>query len=90
MQNDGDKYSEYVYSLNKIQYMKSRSERSIMTADWSYLFNVSPEVIFQIGLNTENKTGFVDEISIAYKCWNPDTGEENNGCKLEATKKSPQ
>lgn len=83
VQNDGEKYSEYVYSLNKIEYRKSRDDRSILTADWSYLFNVSSEITFQIGLNTEDTTGFVDEISIAYKCWNPETGEENDGCKLQ-------
>lgn len=83
VRNDGGSYSEYIYVLNKIDYRKSLSERSLLTADWSYLFNITSEVKFQIGLNTEDQRGFIDEISIAYKCWNPETGEENNGCKLQ-------
>lgn len=86
VQNDGEKYSEYIYSLNKIEYWKDRNHKTILSADWSYLFNVSSEVKFELGLNTENKTGFIDEISIAYKCWNPQTGEENNDCRLEIKK----
>lgn len=31
----------------------------------------------------EDKTGFIDEVIIAYKCWNPKTGEENNDCELK-------
>lgn len=83
---DGRDYSEYLFSLNKIQYWKTRSERAkgiISEADWAALLNVSDKVSFEIALNTNDRTGFIDELSIAYKCWNPTTGEENTGCKLE-------
>lgn len=83
--NDGNKYSEYLFLLNQIQYRRSLNNRTLLTADWASLLNVSPSVDFQIGLNTNDSTGFVDQLSIAYKCWDPKTGEENTGCKLTVT-----
>lgn len=83
VRNEGDAYSEYIYSLSEIKYWKTRNDRSVLSADWSYLLNVSPEISFEIGLNTEDTTGFIENISIAYKCWDPKTGYENNDCKLE-------
>jgi|GEM_PF-1711087 len=80
--NDGNAYSEYLFSLDKIQYWRSRKEQAILNADWASLLNVSPEVSFEIALNTNDNSGFIDELSIAYKCWDPTTGEENAGCKL--------
>lgn len=82
---DGNDYSEYVFSLNKISYWKGLTEysqNSLSSADWAALLNVSEQVSFNIGLSTENQTGFIKEVSISYKCWDPTTGEENDGCKL--------
>lgn len=83
--NDGAEYSEYLYGLNKIQYWPTHDRESVNNADWSALLNVSDIVPFIIALNTENQTGFIDEISIAYKCWDPSTGEESVGCSLTVT-----
>lgn len=80
--NDGKEYSEYLFSLDKIQYRRTRNDREILSADWAALLNVSPEVKFNIALNTEEATGFIDELLIAYKCWDPATGKESTGCKL--------
>ncbi|MEK7537253.1 MAG: hypothetical protein AAB584_02310 [Patescibacteria group bacterium] len=88
--NEGKDFSEYIYSLDKIQYWRSRNEQNILNADWASLLNVSPEISFIIALNTEDKAGFIDELSIAYKCWNPTTGEENTGCKLNIKDSSVQ
>jgi hypothetical protein len=82
---DGREFSEYVFPLNKIQYWKTRVDRArgnLSSADWASLLNVSEKVTFEIALNTNDRSGFIDEVSIAYKCWNPTTGKENNGCKL--------
>lgn len=82
---DGREFSEYIFPLNKIQYWKTRVDKArgnLSSADWASLLNVSEKVSFEIALNTNERTGFIDEVSIAYKCWNPATGEENNGCKL--------
>jgi len=86
---DGNEYSLYVFPLNKISYWKDLSDYSrdvLSTADWAALLNVSPTVEFKIGISTEDPSAFIDELSIAYKCWDPATGEENTGCKLEIAK----
>lgn len=87
---DAREFSEYIFNLNEIQYWKTRAHRSrgsLSSADWASLLNVSEEVVFEIALNTNDRSGFIDEISIAYKCWNPTTGEENKVCELEVTDK---
>lgn len=48
--------------------------------------NVSSQLTFSIDLNSNDKTGFIDEVSIAYKCWDPNTGLENTGCQLAVKK----
>jgi hypothetical protein len=88
---DGADYSEYLFSLKDMEYWKTRKERAednLSRADWAALLNVSERVSFDIALNTEDKTAFIDELSIAYKCWNPETGEENSDCKLKIETKS--
>lgn len=78
--------STYLFSLSKINYWKNRSERvkgNLLTADWGVLLNVSQQIGFEIGLNTNDTTGFIDRFSIAYKCWNPETGEQNWDCSIK-------
>jgi len=87
---DAREFSEYIFPLNEIQYWKTRAARGrggLSNADWASLLNVSKEVTFVIALNTEENSGFIDEISITYKCWDPTTGEENKECKLEVSDK---
>lgn len=87
---DSREFSEYLFPLSKINYWKTRNDRvnkNLSVADWGVLLNVSDTVEFNIALNTEDKTGFIDDISIAYKCWNPETGEENDKCSLNVEKK---
>ncbi|MBY0293811.1 hypothetical protein K2Q08_00575 [Patescibacteria group bacterium] len=81
--NDGSNFSEYLYALNKIDYWDNHNHQNKYTADWTALLNVTNVVPFTIDLNTENETGFISNVSIAYKCWNPETGEENDGCSLK-------
>ncbi len=87
---DSRNYSEYVFALNSMEYWRNRSERikgNLLKADWAALLNVQNTVSFDIALNTEDKTGFIDQLAIAYKCWNPKTGEENDGCKINIQSK---
>lgn len=82
---DSEFNSEYLFPLSKIKYWKNRVERAannLSVADWGVLLNVSPKIEFEIGLNTEDRTGFISKFSIAYKCWNPETGVENNECSI--------
>lgn len=86
---DSENFSEYLFPLSKMSYWPTRDKRTsndLLSADWGVLLNVSPSIGFEIGLNTNDKTGFIDEFSIAYKCWNPETGEENHDCKIEVVK----
>lgn len=86
---DNASFSEYLFPLSKMSYWPTRDKRTsndLLSADWGVLLNVSPTIGFEIGLNTNDKTGFIDEFSIAYKCWNPETGEENHECKIEIVK----
>lgn len=87
--NSGNKgnFSEYIIPLSRIQYWKYNTDigagkQTLLTADWTSLLNVSNQVKFNIDFNTNDNSGYIDEVSIAYKCWNPITGQENNGCKL--------
>lgn len=84
---DGNERSEYLFLLDDIKYWKSKNRGDVLNADWASLLNVSPEVTFIIALNAEDpsNSGYMDEVSIVYKCKNPTTGEENFDCKLQAT-----
>lgn len=88
--NDGENFSEYIFSLDRIPYWPTTARKVVLSADWASLLNVSNQVKFDIALNTNDRTGFIDELKIAYKCWNPKTGEENTGCKLEILSKEDQ
>jgi hypothetical protein len=81
--NNGALSSQYLYSLDKIQYWDTHFRNNIISTDWASLLNVSNTIKFTIKLNTENQTGFIDNVSIAYKCWNPITGDENKDCKMK-------
>ncbi len=87
---DAREYSEYLFSLDKIQYWKTRNRKSVLTADWAALLNVASQVSFHVALNTEDRSGFIDEIAISYKCWNPKTGEENKECRLDVTNRADE
>jgi hypothetical protein len=74
--------TELLFNLSKIQYRVLNSDKEIRSADWSALLNVSNRTDFEIALNTSDKTGMLDEVLVAYKCWNPETGLVTNDCKL--------
>ncbi|MGC9599616.1 MAG: hypothetical protein ABSE18_04495 [Minisyncoccia bacterium] len=73
--------TEMIFSLDNIQY---RSNKNMYTANWAALLNVSNEINFEIALNTTDPRGFINEVGIAYKCWNPQTGDVTTDCRLSA------
>jgi len=77
-QEDG-KAKEFLFNLSKINY---RFEGETRQADWAALLNVSNKIEFEIALNTTDKGGTIDEVSIAYQCWSPETGQVTHDCKL--------
>lgn len=81
--NDRDGYTEQLFNLNDISYRLKQKDTEIRDADWTALLNVSDRIEFSIALNTLDKSGFIDEVSIVYQCWNPDTGELTDDCELQ-------
>lgn len=75
--------NEFLFNLSKIEYWISQQDRQPRKADWAALLNVTDEVEFELGLNTENKEGVLEEVSIVYQCWSPETGQITHDCKLE-------
>lgn len=78
--------TEVLFNLNNIAYLTDIPYRpdsqDFEISDWSKLLNVTSKVEFMIGLSTTNPSGTINEVQIAYKCWNPETGEETNDCQL--------
>lgn len=74
--------TELLFNLSKINYRIKNNDSETRKADWAALLNVSDETQFDIALNTIDKTGILDEVSIAYQCWSPETGEITRDCKL--------
>jgi hypothetical protein len=88
MNSEHEDFSEYLFLLDDIRYWENRAERAkgnLLVSDWASLLNASETVPFHIAYNSEVPSGFIDELSIIYKCWDPQTGEENNECKLIVT-----
>lgn len=75
--------------LNLISYLPNRpfdpSAQNFKSADWVKLLNVSNELRFHVGLSAADPRAIVEEVTIAYKCWNPTTGAETKNCQLSTT-----
>ena len=80
-QVDGEA-GEFLFNLLKINYKLANSDTEIRRADWASLLNVSDRIQFEIALNTIDKAGILEEGSIVYQCWSPETGQITHDCKL--------
>lgn len=76
------KTDEFLFNLSKIEYKESNSDTEIRRADWVALLNVSDRIQFEVSLNTIDKSGTLEEASIAYQCWSPETGQITHDCRL--------
>jgi len=76
--------SEFLFNLSKIYYKLSNPDIEIRQADWAALLNVSDRIQFEVALNTIDKSGTLEEVSIAYQCWSPETGQITHDCRLSA------
>lgn len=79
--NEVSNGTEILIPLNNIPY-DGTSRVNIKQADWVSLLNVTDQMTFNIALNTTSQYGQINDIEIAYKCWNPQTGLETNDCNL--------
>lgn len=77
--------TEILLPLNSITY-DGTERKNIKQANWISLLNVSDQIDFQVALNTAEQSGKIDLVEIAYKCWNPETGEETQDCSLDLVK----
>lgn len=78
--------TEVLFPLNTVSYLPNLpynpQAQNFQLADWVKLLNVSNQTEFKIALSVQNLEGVIDEVQIAYKCWNPQTGQETNDCQL--------
>ncbi len=83
---DVDGKTEVLLPLDKITY-DGTDRKNIKQVNWVSLLNISDFIDFKVALNTVKKAeGKVNLVEIAYKCWNPKTGEETEDCNLELVK----
>jgi len=78
--------TEVLLPLNAIPYLPrvpfDADAQDFRIADWVKLLNVTNEVVFRIGLSVGDSRGAIEEVRIAYKCWNPEIGRETQDCQL--------
>lgn len=83
---DGKSFTEALVPLDTVSYLPGLpfkpEAKNYRIADWSKLLNVNSHVKFSLGLSTPDVGGKIEEVSIAYKCWNSTTGEESTDCQL--------
>ncbi len=65
------------------------SRNPIKEANWVSLLNVSQQMEFEVGLSADTQNGMIDDLQIAYKCINKETGRETNDCSLKVVKVEP-
>ena len=81
--------TEVLLPLNNISY-DGNERQNFKQADWASLLNVTNQINFTIALNTTDPTGRINSVEIAYKCWNPQTGQETKDCSLQVIKITPR
>jgi hypothetical protein len=74
--------NKFLFNLSNINYRLKNSDTEVLHADWAALLNVSNRIQFDLSLNTADKGGRLDEVSIVYQCWSPETGQITHDCRL--------
>lgn len=84
--NSTEYVTEILLPLDAVPYLPTvpydPNAQGYKIADWARLLNVSDELKFTIALSTLNRSGVIDEVRIAYKCWDSNTGLETQDCQL--------
>lgn len=82
--------TEILLPLNSISYLPAipynPNAQNYKIANWVNLLNTGDKVNFKIGLSALDSRGYIDEITIAYKCWDSNTGKETQNCQLSLDK----
>lgn len=81
--SERDGATELLFNLSNIVYTEELSSE-VRKADWVALLNVSDRTDFDIALSTTDPGGVINEVSIVYQCWSPETGQITQDCRLIA------
>lgn len=75
-----------LFPLDSISYLPflpyNPDAQNYKIANWVNLLNTGDRVNFKIGLSSLDSKSYIDEITIAYKCWDSNTGKETQNCQL--------
>lgn len=78
--------TEILLPLDAIPYLPSipydPNSQDYRLANWTKLLNASHKIEFIIGLSVQDTTAIIEEVRIAYKCWDSETGKETQNCQL--------
>jgi len=77
---------ELLLPLNSIPYLPgiyNPNPQNFTVANWATLLNVSNQTTFQIALSIQDSGAVIDDLTIAYKCWDPSSGATTTtNCQL--------
>lgn len=86
IENQESNKTSILLPLNAISYLPSLpynpDAQNYKIANWVNLLNIGNKVNFAIGLSSLNPNSYIEEIIIAYKCWDSNTGKETQNCQL--------
>lgn len=89
LSNPGKGQTEVLLLLSAVPYLPkipyNPESQDFEVTDWVKLLNAASKIEFVIALSTLNQGGQIDEVSIAYKCWDPATGIETSDCQLSVS-----
>jgi hypothetical protein len=78
--------TEVLMPLNAITYLPTvpynPDAQNFRISDWVNLLNASDQLEFNVALSAQDKEGVIDEINMAYKCWDSEQGKETTDCQL--------
>lgn len=84
--------TEILLQLRSVSYLPNipyqPDAQNYRVTNWVKLLNAVDQIVFHVGLSTQDVRGIIEDLRIAYKCWNPEIGEETRGCQLSITQTS--
>ncbi|HAH04276.1 TPA: hypothetical protein DCL28_01805 [Candidatus Komeilibacteria bacterium] len=90
IENKEENKTQVLLPLNSISYLPTLpynpNAQDYEISNWVNLLNTGDKVNFQIGLSALDSRGYIDEITLAYKCWDSSTGQETQDCQLSLDK----
>lgn len=86
LNTNAQNFTEFLLPLSAVSFLPNLpydpNAQNFRIANWATMLNVNSHVYFDIALSTVSKGGLIEDVTIAYKCWDPQTGDESNDCQL--------